>query len=308
MSPSAKRNTAVLESSNKFENPRHSNVITSEAPHSYGGAPLDPEDPNEKREKTKKSRFSTRARIGALAAGVTIIGGAVAGGIFASQPAPEAPSTSQSDEGTTEEVPVDGNETETNSELWYETMNLEPTAEDIRIDAATVAPEDVPAAYYNNMSTWLNAGYSTDLTDVYFDTADFRGTVALPVAAQYDDLFIENTVSSTPDLAVKNVINTVKFTHGEDLMMSVMTSFPDDINENDKVPYMRGIELVDYTNLVVGEDGSVTFTATANEYDNSDQNSVDEDTRFSGNYEGGTYTQTVKLVVEDGAYKLSSIS
>jgi len=307
MSPSAKRNTAVLESSNKFQNPNLSNVIAPEAPRSTGGAPFNPEGPSDKPEKAKK-RIPIGAKLGAAAAGLAIFGGAIFAGVSANnEPAPEAPGTSQNDEAPVED-PLDGNEAEPTAELWYETMNLEPTADDIRIDAATVAPEDVPAAYYNNLSNWFNAGYSTELADTYFDVGGFRENVATPLASQYDDLFIQNMVSSTAELGVNNVVNTIKSAHVENLMMSVMTSFPEEVNEYDKVPYMRAVELVNYTDLVVGEDGSITFTATGNEYDNADENSVGESDRFTGTFNGESFTQTVKLVVEDGAYKVSNIT
>jgi len=170
MSPSAKRNTAVLESSNKFQNPNISNVIAPETSRSYGGSPSSPEDPKNKPEQTKKSRFSTRARIGALAAGVSIIGGAVAGGFIAnSQPAPEAPGTSQTDNEPVQppvEAPVEAPiDTATGPEA--------PLLTGEALSAAFLIPtglsdEQLADTFIEKIEDWAQYGQSIDTQDTFF--------------------------------------------------------------------------------------------------------------------------------------------
>jgi len=159
MSPSAKRNTAVLESSNKFQNPNISNVIAPEAPHSAGGTPPSYESPQDAPEKGKNNKGrNLLIKIGAgalvaLSAGIGIGVAASNGG----ERAPAATETSEPAEPAPEataEAPVEApNPGELDSftgEVLEQTLTIE------EMDAITDITEFAQLPYADRLAYTLD--------------------------------------------------------------------------------------------------------------------------------------------------------
>lgn len=294
MSPSAKGTHHVSENSN--QNLGHDTHINSALTMDRvtGTSGNTPETPD------KKKSLKQKLLIGGAA--VAVIAAAATGfGINASNSGAKPPVATESSApaNPTEEAPAD-------SEVWYETLNVTPTAEDIIIDATTVTPEDLPSVYFNDrLTVWLNSGYSPDFAQGIKEDDNFQATAA-EVASQYDKLFTENMIATEHSTDVDQFVANIAQGHSSTIYLSARTSFPEQ-SRLDKVPYMVGERLDSIEEFVVAEDGSVTFIAHATEYNNSDQNGVDEDPKITGDFSEKTLTQRLKFVIEDGKYKLADI-
>ena len=267
-----------------------------EARPTSGGTPPTSENAPEKKKKTLRNALILGG------AGIALAGTIVGIGLSNSASGEKPPVATESS------APVDSGSEEqpTESEVWYEALNLEPTANDIIIDASAVSPEELPAVYFNNrLLTWLNSGYSMDFAQGILEDENFE-LQAAEVAAQYDQLFINNLIASEHSSSVDNFLENMQQGHDDNILISAMTSFPD-MNRYDEVPFMSGVELQDYENLTVAEDGSVTFTATVHKFYNIEQNTAAERDNIDATFEEATYTQVLTFVVEDGQYKLADM-
>lgn len=261
-----------------------------------GGAPS-PEAPKPKKNRNK---------IVAAAAAVALVAGGAAAvaALNSGEKAPAAPQTS-------EPIPpvdtVDPGEVEPPVEQptgpWYETMNVDPSSNEIILSTNDVTPEQLPEAFTNTMTVWLNSGYSADFANTMFESDDFEADVN-ERAADYDKLFKKSLIAEDSTGEVNDYFDRTVLAHQNDLYFSSYTSFPDDVAE-DVEPYMRQIEVVSVEDLTVAEDGTVEFTAETQDSDNSDLNRVGEDlsggTALNTDVQSAHYT----FVVEDGTYKLA---
>jgi len=304
MAPSAKRITTVLESSNNFKNDeRLRYALTQDRPTTGVVPPIGPETTN----KPEKKKISKRNKIIAGIAGTALIVGAGVVGLnnltSGEKPA-EVPSNSgPQNPGTGEEEPsgeTDG--------LWYETLNVNPTAEDVVLSAENITPEELPEAFLTDtVTTWFNAGYSLEFADSLYegDSTEFKSNVDAHTA-EYDEVIKDTVVSGDLDAKTAAYVDKIEKIHADNIFFASRTSYPE-MSRADIEPYMRGSKLIDYTDLEVAENGTVSFTANFEEYDNADLNSVGEDISNGTKVEDGTSSATFEFVLEDGNYKLSRI-
>ena len=220
MSPSAKGTHIVSESSNKFNNPRHSNVFAPEAP-SIGAAPTPPEPENDQPETPNRRSNKLRNVLigtGAIAAiGISaLVGVNVLGSTAGEKPAEGVSTSAQTNPGEeSTNTPVNTGET-----LTVESIELDPNA----------TPEEWAADYITKIGEWNMAGANQDTADRSLDSSltinEFAEAEAEKNATIYAEALYGPNWESNPNITLAVTNDTVRNTA---YILDYMASLKDEV-------------------------------------------------------------------------------
>lgn len=282
MSPSAKRNTHVLETSSNFKSPN---------------PPLGIE------KKSGLRDFIETPQGKAITVGTSLL---VLGGIaFAGYRVVDSTETLPDRPVAT--APANPGSEKLETKPWYEQINTQPTANELIVSPTKVTPEQLPSVFVNDLTTkWFNAGYTKEFSQASLNNG-FQEKVD-EIAGSYDAMFIDSILvpdwESNPDL--KSYVANMKSLHNHNLLVAGMTSFPN-LDSGDIVPYMRGSRLLSVDQITKNSDGSITEITKEQNYDNADKNRVGEEPKLGVQSDNIPITVSRTYVVIDGEYRLADL-